>query len=231
MKNKITEDRVEEILLEHFIFGLFDISVEPKYIVGIYKYGSRLYGTDTESSDLDYCIIIDNDAPIWPKEPKEDFKEYSQLETSYMDLHIISKRYYEYLLEKHDIMALECYYQEEPIKKCEVDFELNLQTLRKSISSIVSNSWVKAFKKIQIAEESTDIGLKSLFHSLRIIEEGTSIAKNNTINFDKHLVNLEDIIKNYNDNDIDYLKNKYKPIHNKLMTEFRKLAPKDLKVT
>ena len=231
MRKRLIENRVEQILLEHFLFGLFEISIEPRYILGIYKYGSRMYGMDTEESDLDYCIVIDNEAPLFPSKPSSELKEYSQLETKSMDLHIMSKRYYEELLEKHDIMALECYYQEDPIERCEVDFTLNLQALRKSISSTVSNSWVKASKKIQIEEEDSKIGLKSLYHSFRILDFGIQIAKYNDIIDYEYSGGLNPVrdsnIENIINPSWDFWNNKLKPLHNAKMTEFRLLAPKE----
>ena len=144
--------KIEEILLRNILSE----RVDDKNIIGIYNYGSCLYGTSNENSDLDYCIVLEDKSGIFYNE------KYIQIETEDLDLHIMSKSFYEMLLVRHDIMALEMYYQEDPILKCEVDFELDLQVLRKSISSIVNNSWVKAKKKMTLEDEDSYIGLKSL---------------------------------------------------------------------
>ena len=87
---------------------------------------------------------------------------------------------------------------------------------------------MKAKKKISIEEEDSKIGMKSLYHSFRILAFGIQIAKYG-------------IIKNYitppyiRDTDIENIRNpkweywneKLKPKHNSMMTEFRKLAPKE----
>lgn len=186
-------------------------------IVGCYLFGSRLYQTHTEESDYDYVVIIDKEGEF-----------YYQYESEKLDIHFMTIEYYKKALNKCDIMALECFYQDTPILKYEIEFTPRLHKLRESISATVSNSWVKAKKKILLESEDSYIGYKSFFHSFRIAYYGIQIArfgriikydaKNDIWNWIKvaisHNLPLDEIIKNL------------KPKLNYMMTEFRNVAPK-----
>ena len=218
--------KVERILVEHTLVGMFTDPLDPKYILGIYVYGSRVYGHTHPDSDLDYAIVISNEAAIW----KDGMKQYVQFESHDLDMHIMSENYYKQLLKEHDIMALEMFYAIEPIKKYEAEFTLNLAQLRKSVSSIANNSWVKAKKKINLEDEDSKIGLKSLYHSFRIIDFGIQLARDGKIwRFDYrgpvHDSDRENIINP----SWEYWNTKLKPEHNKRMSDFRILAPKEIK--
>ena len=112
------------------------------------------------------------------------------------------------------------------------DFELDLDSLRRSISAIASNSWVKSKKKIAINEHY--IGKKSLFHSLRIVDYGIQIStEGKIVSFTK---TYSTILEKYGTYELllweimslntwEELKEKYQEIANKLRTEFRIVAP------
>jgi len=209
--------RLEEIFIRETISTYFTCS--PNKILGIYQYGSRLYGTNDESSDWDFIVVVDG---------LVGDESYKQYETEEFDIHLMTIEHYKTLLLQHDIMSLEMYYQKEPIMKCPVEFELNLPALRKSISSVVNNSWVKFKKKLTLDAEDNYVGIKSCFHALRIVELGRKIATNST-NILETDVSLWGRIKKdamdceYNWENIHKL---YKPLFNEYMTEFRLVAPK-----
>ncbi len=212
---------LELVLAKAILQSKYDIA--PNKIVGMYSYGSLNYGTLTENSDYDYVVIVDM---------KQN--DYLQYETDDLDIHFISVDYYKQLLVEHDIMALECYYHKNPILKYETSFDLNLITLRKKISAICNNSWAKAGKKMNLPEEDDYIGLKSLFHSFRILSYGIQLARDGEIrfsncglvgitdNFFRELKHQFDLGKRW-----DYFKEKYKSEHNEMATQFRLLAPKE----
>lgn len=206
---------IEELFIREIVRIHFNCNASE--IIGIYQYGSRVYGTASEKSDWDFVVIINNSY----------VKDYAQYETEDFDIHLMTLNHYNKLLKSHDIMALECFYQKNPIMECKVYFELNLKALRKSISSVVNNSWSKTKKKMELKEESSYIGLKSLLHSFRILIFGISIAKFGMIDYTNCIdfwIELQKMFEN-TDNWEDFNK-KYKQDHNILMTEFRKLAPK-----
>lgn len=215
----------------------------------IYAYGSHVYGSNDKDSDIDYIVIVDN--MIIPER---------QVSNNGYDFNIYTEKRFREKLDAHHIDALECYFlygnpsvnhniiltsQTELFK----DFEIDLNKLRASISATSSNSWVKAKKKI-ILEHDRDIdtGIKSLYHSLRILEFGCQIAAHGKIvdygalnvlkselKFNSNLFiakNATNYINNPQavcENLWKYLKDTYKDSYNTLATAFRKLAPKEIK--
>lgn len=180
-------------------------------ICSLYLYGSKCYGTYTEESDYDINVITYNNIGNF---------EYSY---NKYDLHILSKKHFEQLLLNNDIQALESIlYNPKILEKHIFNFEINDHLFRKNVSSICSNSWVKAKKKI--LQNDILLGQKSLFHSIRIPIYAKQIKETNNI-YDWQAANKYwDNIKEIEDWDI--LKSKYKNIKNKCMTDFRKLCPK-----
>lgn len=199
-------------------------------------YGSIVYNTNTKISDTDIVYVFDSSEDIYEVIEAHKMPEFFDLPK--IDLHYISAFAFQKLLNSHDIMALETYYQLPNDYKEWFNFELNLDTLRRKISAVVSNSWSKARKKLDIPEESDYIALKSLFHSLRILSYGINLAESNKIDYlnvtlDSRKMTckelLEDILNDYNNGYrwIEF-KEKYKQIQNANATKFRLLAPKEL---
>ncbi len=97
--------------------------------------------------------------------------------------------------------------------------------MRKSISAVVSNSWVKSKKKMLVENEDY-IGRKSMWHSLRILRFGIQIAKHERIvDFAEANVYYNDIV--FSDKSYEVLKETYHPIMLAKQTEFRLLALKE----
>ena len=201
-------------------------------IMYISDYGSKVYGTLTKKSDTDVVVILDSD---------DYFYEVSVFEEHKLDLHIISFREFERLLQKHDIMALETYYQFPRSFQSLFDFNLIHDTLRRSVSSVCGNSWSKARKKLEIPEESDYIGIKSLFHSIRILSYGIDLARDGKIDFKNVLIDAksgekiscselwEAIQEQYESSwRWQEFKAHYTPIQNANATLFRKIAQLDL---
>lgn len=190
-------------------------------ILSLFHYGGQVYGVGTVNSDYDYVAVINSE------------KELPHYETVFdnvkLDVNIYNKRSFENMVIDHEITALECLFLPEYdalLSYCKYPFALSLPKLRQSISEKSSHSFVKARKKVRFGEYY--IGKKSLWHSFRIIIFGIQIAKYGKI-VDYRAANYlyKDIVLNES-NDEEYYKNKYLSLHNNLMTEFRKLAPKDV---
>ena len=209
-----------------------------RYIVKFVEhYGSTIYKTRTEKSDIDLVCVVESSDDIYNIYQSQDYPELFDYRTN-VDLHVISEVTFQRLLDEHDIMTLETWYQMHEDDKKLFEFTLNLDTLRRKVSAVVSNSWSKARKKLDIPEESDYIALKSLFHSLRILSFGIDIAENNKIDYLNVLIDgdkitckelWEDICSDY-DNGYRWpeFKAKYTLIQNKNATKFRLLAPKEL---
>lgn len=189
--------------------------------VACFSYGSRIYGTYSDKSDYDFIYIVNDDMV-------EKLDDQYQFHDENISVYGLSK--FQEMLNNHHIPAMECYFLPKKYTYHQLhrfQFELNLQQLRKSISEKTSHSWVKAKKKFEIEDDrNIYVAKKSLFHSMRIIDFGTQIAKSGKIENYHSCVELWNEIKD-NPSEIwkDY-ETKYKFKFNEMMSEFRKVAPK-----
>ena len=150
-------------------------------------------------------------------------------------MHFHSTPHWLEMIAQHKIFALECIFQEEKNGLFRPAFKLEKSKLRKEISEKSSNSWVKCKKKL-IVEHDFKIGLKSLFHSFRIIDFGIQIARHGCINeyasarmctlFNGIMDNSPFLSADSAEDEWNKISTKYKSLHNEMLTEFRKLAPK-----
>lgn len=164
----------EEIYIENTLYREYGIRVTD--IKGIYLYGSHLYGTASLCSDYDFVVIVSDSEP---------YTYYSDVN---IDIHIYNEEEFNDRLRHFKWDAVECILQnysltKKPIKYYinypdEVLWELDKWEIRKSISAVVNNSWVKAKKKI-IKENEVYIGVKSLSHSLRLLDYGIQLGSFN----------------------------------------------------
>ena len=200
-------------------------------------YGSTVYGTRTERSDIDIIAISESEEDSYTIYQSKDYPELSDYSRD-VDLHIISTKTFQEILNNHDIMALETYYQMHEDDKELFEFTLDLDKLRRKVSAVCSNSWSKARKKLDIPEEDDYLGLKSLFHSIRILSYGIDIARDGKIDFKNILIDGEKISCSNFWKQLQYeysqgfrwkeFKAEYTPLQNSNATTFRLLAPKEL---
>jgi predicted nucleotidyltransferase len=188
--------------------------------MGIYLYGSRVYGTYDADSDYDVVVVSDIEEPV------VQFKWFK------LNCTVYSIDEFEKTLQAHEIGALECIFLPDEFKYKHyydgfIRFELDTYKLRHSISAKASNSFVKAKKKFTIVEDKDIyVGKKSLFHSLRIPIFGKQIAEHRRIVDYTAANHYWPTIRDCTIEDWEYYKKKYQPVHNNLMSEFRKAAPK-----
>ena len=203
--------------------------VKLSKIYNVYSYGSRVYQTASFDSDYDFLVVCETE-----KENVElRFKEGIQIGNLFneVNIHLFSIKGFQQLIEEHKINFLESYFLPEAYKLKEehqFSFELDLPKLRKEISSKSSNSWVKCKKKLTVEEDAYYIGIKSLFHSLRILKFGMQIAKfGKIIDYTEANPLWEEIsLAGKQKKNWEYFKDKYQKLYNSLATDFRKLAPK-----
>jgi len=223
---------IKKVLTSFSTNGFNAVRIQEKDILGIYVYGSRLWGTDNENSDLDYAIILDNKSSVWNWYYED---QYFQKESEDIDLHIMSVDYYENLVRNCDEFGLSIYFQKYPLIKYNSDIEvkdLSLQNLRKQFSSKANNSYVKAKKKLQDGE--VKIAYKSLYHSIRILDFGRKIAEeiiaeeNRIYDMTSFGHNIEWFEQCFEIEKMSWeeIHKTFKPEFNYFATEFKKLAPK-----
>jgi predicted nucleotidyltransferase len=170
-------------------------------------YGSIVYGTYNENSDIDILEIVENG------------------EFSNPDMHLYTRDEYQRALDDHEIVPIETYFfAQKQFAHFPFEFKLDKWKLRKVFSATASNSWVKCKKKFIDGEFY--IGKKSLFHSLRILSFAIQIADNNTLYF--NLPSLCMLYKNiiHSENNWESLCDSYKLCYNELSSQLRKACPK-----
>ncbi len=171
-------------------------------------YGSIVYGTYNEKSDIDILYIVKNGEPSNP------------------DIHIYTENEYQVALEAHEVVPVEAYFfAKKHFTNFPFEFKLDKWKLRQSFSAVASNSWVKCKKKI--ADGEFYIGKKSLFHSLRILMFAVMIVKTEKLYLD--LIALHELYKNIMslENNWETLHDSYKFCFNQLSSELRKACPKN----
>lgn len=188
--------------------GLFDVAIN------IYNYGSYVYGTYKEGiSDKDFIIIVPDNCNC-----------EGQIKYKGADYNIYKESDWIKKLENNDIECLECEFlnNEFIVKKTkDYEFKLDKDLVRKNISSVASNSYVKCKKKLIVKDSyNPRIAKKSLWHSLRLLDFGKQIMSANKIYDYSSANNLYNDIMSAPD-DWEYLKTVYKPIYNKYKSEFK----------
>jgi len=191
--------------------------LHPKRVHNIYVFGSRVYKTNSDNSDWDIIMVANNSV------------EAIELKGEKYNIHIYTPDKFKEDLKWHRINNLECIYAptwakiQENIK---YDLDIDFPKLRHAISHVSSNSWVKAKKKIsQNNDDDYYIGVKSLFHSLRIPMFGTQVATKGTI-YDFEVANpiwKKLISKEWTWNELD---SEFRELRNSILTDFRKVCEK-----
>lgn len=194
--------------------------IDPN-ILNIYQIGSQVYGTATPESDTDLILVVKD----W-------------FDSKDIDVHVYTIEQFEMSLKLHDIQALECVCVDKQfIHKENHKFEIptiNLNQLRKSISTICNNSWVKGKKKLIISGDyDLNVAIKSIFHSLRIYHYGFQLATKGKI-YNYQSVNyimfdLRELSEIYQNSELwTQIESKYKKTFNRFASNFKEVAPKDL---
>lgn len=201
--------------------GYLGALLRDEVVLNIYIYGSQVYGTATDASDIDFLVVV------------EDGASYLRFEDGYVDLvedhdfHFMSRSDWDEESRLQTVKFMECYYLDETFKikqSYPIKIEVDLVAIRRSFSSVSSNSYVKCRKKLEVVEDyNYYVGVKSLFHSLRILDFGIQVATGQGINYHSFTPYYDDIVNS--GRGWDELKAQYKPIYNKLRSKFKQVAP------
>ena len=188
--------------------------MHPSRVYNIYLFGSRVYSTHTADSDWD--VIIIGKYSVGSIEIKDEL----------FNIHIYTPDKWQKDLDWHMPKNIECQFAPDWAKLKETikyDFKLNLAKLRHATSHVSSNSWVKAKKKLE--QDDYYIGVKSLFHSLRIPMFATQVATSGRItdfscaNFIWNKIKS----KRWTWEELD---TEFRELRNEILTDFRKVAEK-----
>lgn len=191
----------------------------------MYNRGSLVYGTyEPDVSDVDILVVVDNSCHSIIDEYPRHICEV-KIENG-GDYQFICDDDFAKMVENNNIEALECiFYTIDPDDKYLNIFKLDKWKLRESVSSICSNSWVKAKKKLTVEKDyNLRIAQKSLWHSMRLYMFGIQIANTGRIYDFQEANPLWDEIKNADTPTWDYYKEKYQKKFNSLRSELVKLC-------
>lgn len=181
-------------------------------ILNIYLFGSRVYFTASDKSDYDVLVIANTPYPE------------KELVVDNLNIHILTKDRMLEQLKQHHIGKIEAILSPYILKNSvEISLDIKIPSLRHSISHTCSNSWVKSKKKLEQGDYY--IGIKSLFHSLRIAMFGIQLAKYGVINDWTCANHIWDKLqsKQWTWEELD---TEFRAERNKILTEFRQITEK-----
>lgn len=191
--------------------------IKPSDIIAITEYGSFVYGTNDFLSDRDYVVIV--------KDTVLCDDQYKLVDGDY---NIFWETQFQTLLNRQCIAAIEPFFTV-PIygSMKQYTYSVDPCKLRVDVSQRSSNSYVKCKKKLTCEEGAERAGMKSLFHSLRMLEFGYQLATTGRINHfnsaNHFLTEIYDIGPNW-----EKLKEYFQPIYNTLSSKFKEVAPKEV---
>lgn len=190
--------------------------IHPSRVFNVYIFGSRVYGTSSNGSDWDIIMVANNSV------------ESTEIRRGLYNIHVYTPDKFKADLDWHRINNLECIYAPDWAKLKETikydDFKIEPAKLRHAISHISSNSWVKCKKKLTVANDY-HTGIKSLFHSIRIPMFGSQIMQHGKITDFSCANFIWNKLKKDRWN-WERIEDEFKLLHNSVLTEFRKNAPK-----
>jgi predicted nucleotidyltransferase len=190
--------------------------LHPSRIFNVYLFGSRVYQTANDKSDWDVIIVANNSV------------ESTEIRNGLYNIHIYTPDKFKADLDWHRPNNLECIFAPDFAKLKETinykkGFKLNISKLRHATSHVSSNSWVKAKKKLMSDEYL--IGVKSLFHSMRIPIFSEQIIKFGEINDFTSANWIWEKIKSKKWN-WEELDNEFRISRNQILTNFRHVTHK-----
>lgn len=209
------------------------LTQEP--ILAVIPYGSIIYGNKT-SSDFDALVIVDcNDLYLQNTDVN-----------SHYDFFIMDKNKFKNNVTNNQVKEMELIHTPlEKITFLHSDFReefLNYKNIpikrdiiRENFSQLTSNSYVKAKKKLILEKDFDEmVSLKSLWHSIRLLDFATQIISKNTIDYTSCNDLYNNIIKDYSETrhlnkeeQWNFLHQKYRPIYNEYHSRLKLLCPKN----
>lgn len=150
------------------------IGIHPLRVKNIYVFGSRVYGTYSDTSDWDIVVVGSS---------MNEHTEFKPSETDGLNVHLVTPDFFIKNLNRHEMHYLECIYSPEEFKNEKIDY---LNSFKLNIDKLKNMSYGESFKAWKTAKsfmEDGDYyrGKKSLFHGIRILDFAIQISTHNKI--------------------------------------------------
>lgn len=191
------------------------INLHPLKVRNIYIFGSRVYGTHTEESDFDVMVTACQ------------MMKHIEIKDPEYNIHIVTPDHFEEELNRHDIHNLECIFAPDWAilqnkNDYRVKFKLDLGKLQRYVHNQSFNSWNKG--KDHILDDDVEYGLKSVFHSLRMLMFANQIATHSKIINFSEANDLHKELFNGEEYEWKYYKDKYLPFKIYLENQLKTLT-------
>lgn len=185
------------------------IGIHPLKVKNIFIYGSQVYGSAHKFSDYDIVVTA---GALLPHEEKRMMVNGAKL-----NIHIYTPDVFADCLKKHDIMNLECVFAPDWARLQEKNILSKEINIKKLISHNLTQSYASWMGgKMKICDGNVEKGVKSVFHSLRMLMFAAQIAEYGKI-VDFTVGNaLYDEMMDCDEYDWDYYKEKYLPLKKEL---------------
>lgn len=196
-----------------------------------FYFGSTVYGTKTEQSDVDILCVVPDKIDTF----EDCYNHICQIDAGDTQYQFISESTWINMIQEHHIYALEGLWLPDEfiikgvMKPYQEMFNLDKWKLRKTISAIAENAYAKCHKKL-IIKEDFDLykAQKSLFHAFRVLIFGRQIAESGHItDYGEANPIWEEIYAMDSVNWKDY-KSEFKPRLNQTRSKMVELCPKPL---
>lgn len=191
------------------------LNIDYSKVLNIYKYGSKVYGTDDEYSDSDYIIVYKTSFL-----PSGAFKD-NAISSDDREIQGVcySRAGFIDAINNYDISALECIFlpDEEIIQEKEI-FKItkfNHREFSKKIITKSSSSWY--FARLSFNDGNIEESKVNMYHALRILDFGNQIKTNGKIINYSSMNKLKEEIEN----DIDFKPKNYHDLFIKLSEDIK----------
>lgn len=181
------------------------VGIHPLKVKNVFLYGSQVYGNTRKGSDYDIIMIAGH---LLEHEEKR-----VTVNDKLLNIHIITPDKFLADLKMHNIMNLECLFAPDWAKlqiKNPLPNEINIKKLIKNNLAQSYSSWQGGKMKIQNYDFHR--GLKSIFHSIRMLMFANQIAEHGRI-IDFSVANhLYSEIVDCDEIEWSYFREKYLPL-------------------
>lgn len=205
------------------VFEIIEKNLTFKHkILNLYLFGSRINGCSNEDSDYDFICVVSSDTNA--------LGIYTITHKNY-NINVYHFRYYKTLIYQNTVWMLQTLFLPKEFifkEELKLEFQLRKLELLRNLQLDLDHHLLKAKR---IWKENIKIGKKNFFHGIIwALFAKQLIEKSKIYDFQVGVVYWKEIFEMKSDRYNDFFE-KYKPIYDSFLKEFRKLlAPLEYKI-